>query len=732
MRLQRGAPPGVRCGGSHVGDTTGPKLPPFAAAIFLTYSLCRCVVVWQMSVQSECLVPAVPNWTDLKPGSKPEFQSERLALFQKIKERNDAERAKQPKTPIKVTLPDGTVKDGVKNQTTPFDIAMGISKGLANNSVVAKVNGQTWDMNRPLEEDTSLELCKFDSPEGRETFWHSSAHVLGLALENKYGAHLCVGPAIEDGFYYDVYLGGSTIAPDHNEGIQKEYDNVVKGKHAFERIEMSKEEALEMFKYNDFKIDVLKRKVPDGARCTAYRCGDLIDLCRGPHVPDTSRVKAFSVMKNSSAYWQGQSSNHTLQRVYGVTFPDSKELKQHLFRLEEAKKRDHRNVGPAQELFFFHELSPGSCFWLPHGTRIYNKLVDFIRGEYFKRGYQEVITPNVFNLKLWEISGHAAHYKENMFIFNVEGQEFGMKPMNCPAHCLMFAMRQRSYRELPWRVADFGVLHRNEFSGALTGLTRVRRFQQDDAHIFCMPEHVQQEIEDMLKFIDFVYGKFGLKYEMFLSTRPQKFIGEKATWDEAERQLAAALDNNGRAWKENPEDGAFYGPKIDINVFDALGRKHQCATIQLDFQLPIRFGLEFNSADESKSRPIIIHRAILGSVERFSAILIEHLAGKWPFWLSPRQVAIVPVGTDQFAYGAEVQAVLRKEGYHCDLDNSSKTLQKKIRDNQLAQYNYIFVVGKEEVVNKTVNVRTRDNQVHGAKSIPEILAELRKAETNFE
>ncbi|EKX50234.1 hypothetical protein GUITHDRAFT_93029 [Guillardia theta CCMP2712] len=689
-----------------------------------------------MATQTECLVPAQPQWQDMPAGEKPSFQKYRLEMFEKIKAKREAEKGNLPNDPIKVTLPDGNVKEGVKNKTTPFDIAMEISKGLANNAVVAKVNGKTWDLHRPLEGDAELELCKFDSPEGRETFWHSSAHVLGLALENRFGAHLCVGPAIDDGFYYDVYAGGNTISPSDKEDIEKYVDEVVKGKHPFERVEMSKDEALEMFKYNDFKIDVLKRKVPDGAMCTAYRCGDLIDLCRGPHLPDTGRVKAFAVMKNSSAYWQGQASNHTLQRVYGVSFPDSKELKQHLFRLEEAKKRDHRNVGPHQELFFFHELSPGSAFWLPHGARIYNKLVDFIRSEYFKRGYQEVITPNVYNLKLWEISGHAAHYKENMFIFNVEGQEFGMKPMNCPGHCLMFSMRQRSFRELPWRVADFGVLHRNELSGALSGLTRVRRFQQDDAHIFCKPEDVQGEIEDMLKFIDFVYGKFGLQYEMFLSTRPQKFIGEVAMWDEAEKQLAAALNNTGKAWKENPEDGAFYGPKIDINVFDALGRKHQCATIQLDFQLPIRFGLKYVTSagadgGDKEERPIIVHRAILGSVERFTAILIEHLAGKWPFWLSPRQVAIVPVSQDHFAYAYEVQQVLMKEGYYVDVDDSSKTLQKKIRENQLAQYNYILVVGKEEIESKTVNVRTRDNVVHGTKSIPQLLAELRQNVVEF-
>mmetsp|Transcript_35375 Transcript_35375/g.86138 ORF Transcript_35375/g.86138 Transcript_35375/m.86138 type:complete len:696 (-) Transcript_35375:25-2112(-) len=694
-----------------------------------------------MSVQTECLVPAVPQWVEHKPGQRAAFMQHRLDVFDRVKAQNEAAKANLPNDPIKVTLPSGDVKDGVRHKTSPYDIAFGISKGLAESSVIAKVNDQLWDMKRPLEGDCTIELLKFDSPEGRDTFWHSSAHVLGLALENRYGAHLCVGPAIEDGFYYDVYAGGATISPTDSDGIKSAFDDVVKGKYPFERIEMTKEDALEMFKYNDFKIDVLKRKVPDGAVCTAYRCGDLIDLCRGPHVMDTGRVKAFAVMKNSAAYWQGQASNHTLQRVYGVTFPDKKELAQHIFRIEEAKKRDHRNVGPHQDLFLFHELSPGSAFWLPHGARVYNKLIDFIKGEYFKRGYDEVITPNIYNLKLWETSGHAAHYKDNMFIFNVEGQEFGMKPMNCPGHCLMFASRQRSFRELPWRVADFGVLHRNELSGALTGLTRVRRFQQDDAHIFCKPDDVEKEVQDMLGFIDFVYSKFGLRYEVFLSTRPQKYLGELAVWDEAERQLAAALDSNkaatGVEWKLNPEDGAFYGPKIDINVFDALNRKHQCATIQLDFQLPIRFGLKYNTSadgagEEAKEQaPIIVHRAILGSVERFTAILIEHLAGKWPFWLSPRQIALVPVSPEHVPYCKEVCEVMRRDGYYADVDASNKTLNKKIRENQLAQYNYILVCGAQEIEGKSVNVRTRDNVVHGTKTIPQMLQMLHDDVANY-
>lgn len=396
-----------------------------------------------------------------------------------------------------------------------------------------------------------------------------------------------------------------------------------------------------------------------------------------------------------------------MQRIYGISFPDKKQLDEHKKLLEEAAKRDHRKIGKEQELFFFHELSPGSCFFLPHGTRIYNTLVEFLRAEYWKRGYEEVITPNMYNAKLWETSGHWQNYQENMFTFEVEKDKFGLKPMNCPGHCLLFGHRERSYRELPWRVADFGVIHRNEFSGALTGLTRVRRFQQDDTHIFCTEDQVKQEIHGLFDFLKYVYGVFGFTFRLKLSTRPDKYVGEIETWNRAEAQLQSALEEftaaGGGQWEMNPGDGAFYGPKIDITISDALRREHQCATIQLDFQLPQRFKLEYNTgeviktkegeADEEVShykRPVMIHRAILGSVERFIAILTEHFGGKWPFWLSPRQVLVVPVMAAANDYVLELQAMFREKLMHVDIDIGPNTMAKKIRTGQLQQYNFIF------------------------------------------
>ena len=409
-----------------------------------------------------------------------------------------------------------------------------------------------------------------------------------------------------------------------------------------------------------------------------------------------------------------------LQRVYGVSFPDIKQLKEFKRRMEEAKKRDHRLIGTNQDLFFFHHWSPGSCFFQPAGTRIYNALLELIREKYWEYEYEEVCSPNVFNFELWKTSGHAAHYKENMFSFDVEKQEFGLKPMNCPGHCLMFRQTRRSYRELPIRMAEFGVLHRNEYSGALQGLTRVRKFVQDDSHIFCRPDQVQKEVQDFLAFMSEIYAIFGLEYSLALSTRPAKFMGEIAMWDEAEASLKQALEACGREWELNPEDGAFYGPKIDITVYDALRRKHQCATVQLDFQLPIQFKLEYQT-ETGMERPVIIHRAILGSIERMFAILTEHFAGKWPLWLSPRQVMIVPVSEGAAVYADDVRNSVRRAKLLVEVDHSSTTMQKKVRNAQLAQFNYILVVGEQEMQSKTVNVRTRDNVVHGMHSIEDFI-----------
>jgi threonyl-tRNA synthetase len=463
-------------------------------------------------------------------------------------------------------------------------------------------------------------------------------------------------------------------------------------------VEVSRDEALSMFLENKYKVEIIQA-LPAEARITLYRVGPMVDLCRGPHVPHTGILKAVAVTNASRAFWRADVKNDPLQRVYAITFPDSKLLKEYKHRIEEARKRDHRVVGPHQELFFFHPLSPGSCFFLPHGTRVYNALMDLIREKYWEYEYTEVITPNVYNFDLWRTSGHAAHYKDAMFSFTVEKEEFGMKPMNCPGHCLMFRERVRSYRELPMRYADFGVLHRNELSGALSGLTRVRRFQQDDAHIFCRPEQIQEEVLGFLRLMDSVYTTFGLSYEANLSTRPEGFLGEIALWDRAEAALTAALDAFGKPWALNPGDGAFYGPKIDITVFDALRRKFQCATVQLDFQLPIRFNLMYVSDKASlaatdapaaepgaqaaadlglRERPVIIHRACLGSVERMLGILTEHYAGKWPLWLSPRQAMVVPLGSAFVPYANEVRARLRKEHLHVDVDASDRKMQKKV------------------------------------------------------
>uniref|UniRef100_A0A667ZTN1 threonine--tRNA ligase n=1 Tax=Myripristis murdjan TaxID=586833 RepID=A0A667ZTN1_9TELE len=545
--------------------------------------------------------------------TSPAYIAGRLSLYEQLKKESDALQARRAaeNKPITVELPDGCKVEGTAWVTTPYQLACGISQGLADNAVISRVSGELWDLDRPLEQDCSLEILRFDNDDAQA--------------------------------------------------------------------------------YNKFKCRILNEKVSTPTT-TVYRCGPLIDLCRGPHVRHTGKIKAMKIYKNSSTYWEGRSDMETLQRIYGISFPDSKMLKEWERFQEEAKNRDHRKIGKDQELFFFHDLSPGSCFFLPSGAYIYNTLTEFIREEYWRRGFQEVASPNIYNSKLWETSGHWQHYSENMFSFPVEDDIFALKPMNCPGHCLMFSHRPRSWRELPLRLADFGVLHRNELSGTLTGLTRVRRFQQDDAHIFCTMEQIESEMKGCLDFLRCVYDVFGFSFQLHLSTRPEKYLGDISVWNQAEKQLENSLNEFGEPWKLNPGDGAFYGPKIDIKIKDAIGRYHQCATIQLDFQLPIRFNLTFDGDD--KGRPVIIHRAILGSVERMIAILTENY---------------------QFV----------EAGFMADADlDSGCLLNKKIRNAQLAQYNFILVVGEKEKMTDSVNVRTRDNKVHGELPVAEVLARL--------
>uniref|UniRef100_A0A8C4H8M9 threonine--tRNA ligase n=1 Tax=Dicentrarchus labrax TaxID=13489 RepID=A0A8C4H8M9_DICLA len=672
--------------------------------------------------------------TELSP--PPQYIDERLTLYTKLKTEHEAlmaERATNNSRAIKVTLPDGKVVDAESWKTTPYQVACGISQGLADNTVIAKVNNGVWDLDRPLEDDCSLQLLKFDDEEAQAVYWHSSAHILGEAMEKVYGGCLCYGPPIENGFYYDMFL-------ENNEGVSSNdfpclenlCKKIIKEKQPFERLEIKKETLLEMFKYNPFKCRILNEKVTTPTT-TVYRCGPLIDLCRGPHVRHTGKIKALKIHKNSSTYWEGKADMETLQRIYGISFPDPKMLKEWEKFQEDAKNRDHRKLGREQDLFFFHDLSPGSCFFLPKGAYLYNTLIEFIRSEYRKRGFQEVVTPNIYNSKLWQTSGHWQHYSENMFSFEVEKETFALKPMNCPGHCLMFDHRPRSWRELPLRMADFGVLHRNELSGALTGLTRVRRFQQDDAHIFCSMDQIEEEIKGCLDFLRTVYEVFGFTFKLNLSTRPEKFLGDPGVWDQAEKQLENSLNDFGEKWVLNPGDGAFYGPKIDIQIKDAIGRYHQCATIQLDFQLPIRFNLTFVSHDgDDKKRPVIIHRAILGSVERMIAILTENYGGKWPLWLSPHQVMVVPVGPTCEEYAQKVTTQeFHNGGLMTDVDlDPGCTLNKKIRNAQLAQYNFILVVGEKEKTSNTVNVRTRDNKVHGERTVEECIERLKQLKTS--
>ncbi|XP_045304775.1 threonine--tRNA ligase 2, cytoplasmic isoform X2 [Leopardus geoffroyi] len=663
--------------------------------------------------------------------NQPNFIKERLKLFEILKRDHQLlfainYRKGNTSNVITVRVADGKTVEGEVWKTTPYQVAAEISQELAESAVVAKVNGELWDLDRPLEGDSTLELLMFDNEEAQAVYWHSSAHILGEAMELYYGGHLCYGPPIENGFYYDMFIEDRAVSSTELSALENICKTIIKEKQPFERLEVSKEVLLEMFEYNKFKCRILNEKV-NTPTTTVYRCGPLIDLCKGPHVRHTGKIKAIKIFKNSSTYWEGNPEMETLQRIYGISFPDNKMMKTWEKFQEEARNRDHRKIGKEQELFFFHDLSPGSCFFLPRGAFIYNTLMDFIREEYHQRNFTEVLSPNMYNSRLWETSGHWQHYSENMFTFDIEKDTFALKPMNCPGHCLMFAHRPRSWREMPIRFADFGVLHRNELSGTLSGLTRVRRFQQDDAHIFCTVEQIEEEIKGCLQFLQSVYSTFGFSFQLNLSTRPENFLGEVEIWDEAEKQLQNSLVEFGKPWKMNPGDGAFYGPKIDIKIKDAIGRYHQCATIQLDFQLPVRFNLTYVSKDgDDKKNPVIIHRAILGSVERMIAILSENYGGKWPFWLSPRQVMVIPVGPTCENYALQVSNAFFEEGFMADVDlDHSCTLNKKIRNAQLAQYNFILVVGEKEKTNNAVNVRTRDNKIHGEISVTSAIDKLK-------
>ncbi|OCT44039.1 Threonine--tRNA ligase, cytoplasmic [Cladophialophora carrionii] len=699
------------------------------------------------------------------PKSLPDFVLQRNEFFDQLKKEYDLELASRDKPAIQIKLIPApgqeTTVEGKAWETTPGQLLKNVPKDRAGQIVVAKVDDQLWDLDRPLEKDSKVSYLTFSDSEGRDVFWHSSAHVLGECAEHEYGCRLSHGPPTAMGFFYDMALEpGQAVREAEWPSLENRAKKFAKDKQAFERLEVSKDNLRKMFGYSKYKMHYIEKFVPDGESSTVYRNGTLVDLCQGPHIQNTRKIESFKIMKNSSAYFLGDQSNDSLQRIHGVAFPSKQQLKEWENFLEEAKKRDHQLIGQQQKLFMFSKMSPGSPFLLPHGTRIFNALQAMLRDQYWERGYQEVQSPNMYDVELWKTSGHWQHYQDDMFRVQVKDDSadpmplsdkkpdgktplaeikdkdkgvFALKPMNCPGHCIMFRDDDRSYRDLPWRVADFGVLHRNEASGALSGLTRVRKFQQDDTHIFCTNEQVQGEIEALFDFMSHVYSLFGFPFKLKFSTRPEGYMGTLEEWNAAEARLKQALQNfRGDDWEMNEGDGAFYGPKIDVTISDALGREYQCATIQLDFQGPQNFRLEYrtseggadasNQADQKTgdrdpkapgvgmARPVMIHRAIIGSFERFIAILCEHFAGKWPFWLSPRQILVIPVIKAAEDYVREIQAIFHKARMYVDIDVSGNTLQKKVRNGQLAQYNFIFVVGAKEQETRTVNIRNRDDQ----------------------
>ncbi|HDR4861532.1 threonine--tRNA ligase [Bacillus cereus] len=607
---------------------------------------------------------------------------------------------------IEIKFPDGSVKEFV-NGVTLEEIAGSISSSLKKKAVAGKVNDGLYDLRRNIEENAEVEIITIDSNEGVEIARHSAAHILAQAVKRLYGdINLGVGPVIENGFYYDMDLPSSVNIEDLRK-IEKEMKKIINENIKIERVEVSREEAAKLFQEIDdsLKLELLEA-IPSGESVTLYKQGEFVDLCRGPHLPSTGYLKAFQLTHVSGAYWRGDSNNQVLQRMYGVAFSSQKELEEYLHFVEEAAKRNHRKLGSELELFMFSEEAPGMPFYLPKGQIIRNELEAFLREIQKEYNYQEVRTPFMMNQEVWERSGHWGHYKDNMYFSEVDNKSFALKPMNCPGHMLMFKNKLHSYRELPIRMCEFGQVHRHEFSGALNGLLRVRTFCQDDAHLFVTPKQIEDEIKSVMAQIDYVYKTFGFEYEVELSTRPEDSMGDDKLWEQAEAALENVLQSLNYKYRLNEGDGAFYGPKIDFHIKDALNRSHQCGTIQLDFQMPEKFDLNYIDENNDKKRPVVIHRAVLGSLDRFLAILIEHFGGAFPAWVAPVQVKVVPVSNAVHEqYCSEVAHKLAKAGVRVEQDARDEKLGYKIREAQMQKVPYFLVIGDKEMESGAVNVR---------------------------
>ena len=627
---------------------------------------------------------------------------------------------------IKVTLKDNVVKE-YNEGVTVLDIAKDISEGLARNACCGLVNGEVQDLRYPVSEDSTVEICTFDTPEGKRAFRHTASHVMAQAIKRLYpDTKLAIGPSIDDGFYYD-FDREKAFTEEELAEIEKEMKKIVKEDIPLERFELPREEAIKFMeeKQEPYKVELIK-DLPEDSVISFYKQGDFTDLCAGPHLMSTKPIKAFKLMSVAGAYWRGNEKNKMLSRIYGTAYTKASDLEEYLNMLEEAKKRDHRKLGKELKIFALLDEGPGFPFFLPNGMIIKNTLIDYWREIHKKAGYVEVSTPMILSRHLWENSGHWDHYKDNMYTTVIDGEDYAVKPMNCPGGMLIYKQEMHSYRDLPLRVGELGLVHRHEKSGALHGLMRVRCFTQDDAHIFMTEDQIREEIKGVVNLIDGVYKLFGFKYHVELSTRPEDSMGSDEAWEKATDGLRGALEDMGIDYVVNKGDGAFYGPKIDFHLQDSIGRTWQCGTIQLDMQMPERFDLEYIDKDGSKKRPVMIHRVCFGSIERFIGILIEHYAGMFPTWLAPVQVKVLPISEKLVEYGEKIKAELDAAGIRVQLDNRDEKIGYKIREARNERVPYMLIVGEKDMEANKVSLRSRANGEEGQFDLADVIARVTK------
>jgi threonine--tRNA ligase len=628
---------------------------------------------------------------------------------------------------MKITLKDGSVKE-YASPMSAADIAKDISMGLYRNACVCRINGEVKDLRTVISDDADLEILTFDNEEGKRAFNHTASHIMAQAVKRLYpNVKLTIGPAIEDGFYYD-FDTETPFGPEDLAKIEAEMKKIVKEGFALEKFELAPDEAIKLMQEKDepYKVELINEHAGKGEHISFYKQGEFTELCAGPHLMDVKPVKAFKLTNCTGAYWRGDAKNKMLCRVYGTAFPKASMLEEHLAMLEEAKKRDHRKLGKELGLFTIMEEGPGFPFFLPKGMVLKNTLVDYWREIHRKAGYYEIQTPMILNRALWERSGHWDHYKENMYTTVIDDEDYAIKPMNCPGGMLVYKTQMHSYKDLPLRMGELGLVHRHELSGALHGLMRVRCFTQDDAHIFMTREQIKDEIKNVVRLIDGVYNTFGFEYHIELSTRPEDSMGAQEDWNIATDALRDAITELGYDFEVNEGDGAFYGPKLDFHLKDCLGRTWQCGTIQLDFQLPERFELEYVGADGAKHRPIMIHRVVFGSIERFIGILTEHFAGAFPTWLAPVQVKLLPIADRHYDYLKAVENKLEERGIRCEIDDRSEKIGFKIRSAQMEKIPYMLVAGDKDIENGTVSVRSRKEGEQGAMSVDEFADMIEK------